>query len=92
MYSSYNIIYTIFPSFDIFQGKSQSENNVFLPGLWYKPIRNFLRIRSQLKGSFETKKDSLYVVVGGKGSKKSSPRGFPDICTLNGKSRYCYSA
>ena len=51
----------------------------------------FLRIRSQLKGSFETKKDSLYVVVGGKGNKKSSPRGFPDICTLNGKSRYCYS-
>ena len=91
MYSSYNIIYKIFPSFDIFQGKSQSENNVFLPGLWYKPIRNFLRIRSQLKGSFETKKDSLYVVVGGKGNKKSSPRGFPDICTLNGKSRYCYS-
>ena len=50
----------------------------------------FLRIRSQLKGSFETKKkDLLYIVVGGKGNKKSSPRGFPDICTLNGKSRYC---
>ena len=32
MNSSYNIIYKIFPSFDIFQGKSQSEH-VFLPGL-----------------------------------------------------------
>ena len=32
MNSSYDIIYKIFPSFDIFQGKSQSEH-VFLPGL-----------------------------------------------------------
>ena len=60
MNSSYDIIYKIFPSFDIFQGKSQSEH-VFLPGLRTYRYEFFLRIRSQLKGSFETKKKIYFI-------------------------------